>query len=265
MILVYFLIAHWFLSLFCQTFFLHRYAAHRMFTLSKFWEKSFYLATFVLQGSSALNPRAYAIMHRLHHAYSDTDDDPHTPRAGSLYKMVKRMLDKYNGLRTGRIEPSSKFTQNLPQWKYIDDLIEYWPTRILFGTLYTCVYFHYMTSFWWLLLLPVHYLMGPIHGTIVNWCGHRFGYRNYEIEDDSKNTLVWDVLMMGELYQNNHHKNPNRMNFAVRWFELDPGFLLSKCLSFLRIIKPVEVAVKKNRENSPADTLLTSPQAAQIL
>ncbi|HET6267738.1 MAG TPA: acyl-CoA desaturase, partial [Acidobacteriota bacterium] len=29
-----FFIGHWFLSLFCQTFFLHRYAAHRMFTMS---------------------------------------------------------------------------------------------------------------------------------------------------------------------------------------------------------------------------------------
>ena len=40
-ILIFFL-AHWYLSLFAQTFFLHRYAAHQMFTMSKFWEKVFY-------------------------------------------------------------------------------------------------------------------------------------------------------------------------------------------------------------------------------
>ncbi|CAA9301254.1 MAG: Fatty acid desaturase; Delta-9 fatty acid desaturase, partial [uncultured Cytophagales bacterium] len=32
-----FFIAHWYLSLFCQTFFLHRYSAHKMFTMNKFW------------------------------------------------------------------------------------------------------------------------------------------------------------------------------------------------------------------------------------
>ena len=30
-----FFVAHWVLCVFCQTFFLHRYGAHRMFTMSK--------------------------------------------------------------------------------------------------------------------------------------------------------------------------------------------------------------------------------------
>lgn len=36
-----FFLAHWYLSLFAQTFFLHRYAAHQMFTMNKTWEKTF--------------------------------------------------------------------------------------------------------------------------------------------------------------------------------------------------------------------------------
>ena len=35
--------------------------------------------TYVFQGSSFLNPRAYAILHRMHHTYSDTEKDPHSP------------------------------------------------------------------------------------------------------------------------------------------------------------------------------------------
>ena len=30
------------------------------------------------------------------------------------------------------------------------------------------------------LLLPVHFLMGPFHGAIVNWAGHKYGYRNFK-------------------------------------------------------------------------------------
>jgi stearoyl-CoA desaturase (delta-9 desaturase) len=79
--------------------------------------------------------------------------------------------------------------------------------------------------------------MGPIHGFIVNWFGHTTGYRNYnDLKDNSKNTLPFDFLMMGELYQNNHHKKPNNINFAKRWFELDLGFLFSIILKKMRII-----------------------------
>jgi stearoyl-CoA desaturase (delta-9 desaturase) len=42
--------------------------------------------------------------------------------------------------------------------------------------------------------------------------------------------------MIGELYQNNHHKKPNDINFAVRLFELDFGFLISALLKKIRII-----------------------------
>ena len=88
-----------------------------------------------------------------------------------------------------------------------------------------------------LLLVPIHILMGPLHGFIVNWFGHKSGYRNFkEIPDNSKNTLPLDFLMMGELYQNNHHKMPQKSNFAVRWFEVDLGFTFAYILKKLKII-----------------------------
>ncbi|HJY23269.1 MAG TPA: hypothetical protein VJ279_10310, partial [Hanamia sp.] len=74
-----FFFCHWFFSLFFHSFFLHRFASHKMFTTSKNWERAFYLMTWFTQGSSYLVPRAYAVMHRMHHAYSDTEKDPHSP------------------------------------------------------------------------------------------------------------------------------------------------------------------------------------------
>jgi len=49
-----FLVGHWYLSAFCQTFFLHRYASHRMFSMPLFWERFFYALTFLTQGTSYL-------------------------------------------------------------------------------------------------------------------------------------------------------------------------------------------------------------------
>jgi stearoyl-CoA desaturase (delta-9 desaturase) len=49
--------------------------------------------------------------------------------------------------------------------------------------------------------------------------------------------LPVDLLMMGELYQNNHHKTPNNRNFAHRWFEIDLGCLLASFLQKLNVIQ----------------------------
>ena len=56
-----FFIGHWLSSVFFQTFFLHRYGAHKQFTMSERWERIFYFATWLTQGSSFLEPRGYAI------------------------------------------------------------------------------------------------------------------------------------------------------------------------------------------------------------
>ena len=87
------------------------------------------------------------------------------------------------------------------------------------------------------LLLPIHFFMGPIHGALVNWCGHKYGYSNYDNDDHSKNSLPLDFLMMGELFQNNHHKSPNDANFAKKWFELDPTWYIIRFLHAVRIIR----------------------------
>ena len=71
------LILHWYLSLFFQTIFLHRYASHNMFKMTPFVEKVFYFLTFLFQGSSFLHPAAYGVMHKRHHALSF--HNPNTP------------------------------------------------------------------------------------------------------------------------------------------------------------------------------------------
>jgi len=50
------------------------------------------------------------------------------------------------------------------------------------------------------------FFYGTVHGAIVNWCGHKYGYSNYDNADHSKNTVPIDIFLMGELMQNNHHK-----------------------------------------------------------
>jgi stearoyl-CoA desaturase (Delta-9 desaturase) len=249
-IIIAFFIAHWYLSLFCQSFFLHRYAAHKMFIMNAFWEKFFHIFSWACQGSSYLSPRAYAILHRMHHAFSDTEHDPHSPHhTENLFTMMWKTKNIYNAYLNYEIKPEERFSAGIPEWKKMDKIGDSWASRIGWGAFYVLFYFYFITvadaayTHWIMyFLLPVHFLMGPVHGAIVNWSGHKYGYSNFDNHDKSKNSLLLDFLMLGELFQNNHHKLPKRANFAVKWYEFDPTYPVVKLLHLFRIIKLKEVS-----------------------
>jgi stearoyl-CoA desaturase (delta-9 desaturase) len=260
MAILIFFVAHWQLSVFFQSFFLHRYGAHKQFTMSKTWEKIFHFLAWAVGGASYLSPRAYAILHRMHHAYSDTEKDPHSPVVTpNLFKMMWKTKVIYTGLRNGTTKPDPKFDGDTPSWPLLDGPLSSWPASIAWGTLYTLFYMHFATAWWQYLLVPVHYLLGPIHGAIVNWCSHKYGYRNFKSDDASKNTLVFDVLTMGELFQNNHHKFGQSPNFAARWFEIDPAYAAIRVFGWLGIIDLSRSQKMKYREAKAREAAAEAP------
>jgi len=233
-----FFFAHWFLSLFFHSFFLHRYGSHQMFTMSRGWEKFFFVMTFITQGSAFLEPRPYALMHRMHHAYSDTDRDPHSP--GNFKNVVTMMLQTartYRGITANKIVVDDQFQGNIPEWDSFMNIARKRIVGIVFGVIYIAYYYIFAPSPWFYLLLPIHFLMGPIQGAIVNWCGHKYGYVRYKnLGDNSRNTFPVDILLLGELYQNNHHKDPLNPNLAHRWYEFDPSYSIIWLMDKLGII-----------------------------
>jgi stearoyl-CoA desaturase (delta-9 desaturase) len=209
-----------------------------MFTTNKFYERVFHVLTFICQGSSYLNPRAYALLHREHHAYSDTEKDPHSPHFfKDVFQMMWHTAQSYKQHEKRIKEPEARFKGNYPEWRLLDYYGSTMISRILFGVIYVWFYITFAAYWWMFLLLPIHFLMGPIHGAIVNWCGHKYGYANFDNNDKSKNTTPFDFLMLGELFQNNHHRHPNSANFATRWFEFDPVYPVMKVLHWVRIIR----------------------------
>ncbi len=236
-----FFFGHWFASIFMQTFFLHRYAAHSMFEFtSPRWERFFHFMTIFSQGPSFLNPYGYAVLHRMHHAYSDTDRDPHSPHhSANFFDMMWKTKKTYDGFSYNRVAPAREFAAPTPQWPALDVLGQSWVFRIAAGASYALFYLAFVPEGMWYLylLLPIHWLMGPIHGSIVNWGGHKYGYVNFtKTKDKSRNTLPVDFLTMGELFQNNHHGRGTSPNFAFRWFEIDPAYQIMRVLEWAGVI-----------------------------
>ena len=238
MIVLIFFVVHWYISLFCQTFFLHRYAAHGAFIMSKGWERFFYILTFVTQGSSYMSARTYALLHRLHHAYTDTEDDPHSPSfSKNAFHLMNQTRIKYADIYNGKMQIEEKFLKNLPDWPAFERFAHPWMTRVAWIIVYCAFYYFFATSPWQYLLLPITIMIGPVHGAIINWFAHKYGSVNFSLNNTSRNLFYIDVLMLGEAYHNNHHKFPSSINFGVKRNEIDPIYFVILFFNKLGVIR----------------------------
>lgn len=207
--------------------------------MSPAMEKVFFVLTWIFQGSNYLSPYGYGVMHRMHHAYADTPNDPHSPKYDeTIWKMMWKTKTIYSDITNKTVEVDKRFTDGVPEWTWFDKMARSWQSRVLWGALYVGVYFVFADVWWLWLLLPIQFALSPIHGAIINWFAHKYGYRNFEVGDTSRNFLPVDVLMMGESYHNNHHKHGNRANFGgFRWHEIDPTYIVIKLLDKVGVIE----------------------------
>ncbi len=235
---VLFFVLHWYLSLFCQTFFLHRYASHKQFTMQKGWEKFFYVFSWICQGSSYLSPEAYGIMHRMHHAYADTEQDPHSPSFDSNpFSMMWRTRLVYNSIFDREAEIDERFLGDLPGWRAFDVFASNNATRTGWILIYITIYLLIDPAWYWYLLIPLHVVMGPLHGVVINWFAHELGYQNFKVNDTSKNLFPIDLLMLGEGLHNNHHKRAFSPNFGFKKWEFDPTYPIIRVFNGLGVIR----------------------------
>jgi stearoyl-CoA desaturase (delta-9 desaturase) len=178
----------------------------------------------------------------MHHAFADTENDPHSPKYDeTIWKMMWKTKTIYSDIANKRIPLEIRFTEGVPDWQAFDKFARSWPSRLFWGLSYFTVYLIFANVWWLWILLPIQFLMSPVHGAIINWFAHKYGYRNFSVGDTSKNFLPVDFLMMGESYHNNHHKYGSRANFGgIRWHEIDPTYLVIKLLDKLNVVQIVK-------------------------
>ena len=229
---------HWYVSFFLQSFFHHRYAAHRHFEMSSTAEKYFYIFCFLAHGSSYISPYAYGIMHRLHHMHTDTLEDPHSPSYHpGFFGTMLQTRNSYNNIFIGKTIVNDKLKKDLPEWKSFEKFAHNWITRVGWSLLYVGIYFFLVTQWCMWLFLPITITLATFQGTIINWWAHKFGYVNYPMANTSTNILPFDFLFIGDAYHNNHHKFPGRVKNSHRWFEIDPIYGITCFLQKINVVK----------------------------
>ena len=220
------------------TIFLHRCQAHRALDLHPVVAHFF---RFWLWLTTGMVTKAWAAIHRKHHAKCETPEDPHSPQVLGLAKVLWEGAELYKA-EAKNAETLERYGHGTP-----DDWLE--------RRLYTP---HANKGILLMLVLDL-VLFGPIGLTIwavqmiwipffaagvINGVGHYWGYRNFACEDASTNIVPWGILIGGEELHNNHHAYGSSARLSNRWYEFDIGWLYIRTLEIIGLARVKKVAPK---------------------
>lgn len=223
------------ITIFTVTIFLHRCQAHRSLELHPIVSHFFRLWLWL---STGMVTKAWAAIHRKHHAKVETAEDPHSP----VVKGLKVVM--FQGAELYRKEARNKETLE----RYGEGTPDDWLERH--------VYTKHSAAGIVVMLVINLLLFGPLGLTIwafqmawipfwgagvVNGIGHFWGYRNFEVKDNSRNVSPWGIFIGGEELHNNHHAFGTSAKFSVKWWEVDIGWAFIRLLQVFGLAKPKKV------------------------
>lgn len=231
----------------------HRQLTHRSFK-TPLWLEHYYvvLALCCLQDT----PATWVANHRMHHANSDKENDPHSPLVSFWWSHFGWLFRRNMALSPLALHG-----------KYARDILsDPWYLRLERGMMSEFIFIGHALLFtaagavvgWmqqgtWLGSLQMALSMliwGVIVRTYVIWhitqsvnsLAHLFGYRSYETTDNSRNNWLVGILAMGEGWHNNHHAEPSAARQQRRWWEIDMIFyeiwLLERLGLATDVVKP---------------------------
>ena len=228
----------------------HRLLAHRSFTCPRWLE-----CTFIILGVCCLeeSPTVWVSVHYQHHRESDQELDPHTPREGLLWAHIGWMVLKSDNAASGPLitrygkdligDPFYAWLEVSDNW--IKVAIASWAAffvagfagvALTGGGLWDAVQFGSSLLVWGAAVRTAMVW----HATwSVNSVTHRWGYRNYETPDDSRNNLLVAVVASGEGWHNNHHAHMRSARHGHTWREPDLTWLIIRALMALGLARDV--------------------------
>jgi stearoyl-CoA desaturase (delta-9 desaturase) len=208
---------------------MHRYAIHRQFYLNPKVEYSMKILYWLLFGVVS---KEFIVQHRKHHEYSDTWTDPHTPKFGFWKLLLICLIPSF--FCPYKITVSSQDYERYGVYNY-NTFVDRFPRLgvLVFLIISLLLFGWYGIVTWTVHLFVVNFLTI----TTITVFGHSFGYRNFNLNDYTKNIVPIGIVCVGEEMHNNHHMNSKRCNFAVNKNEFDLGFYYLKILNKFKLVE----------------------------
>ena len=218
------------------TIYLHRCQAHRALDLHPVVSHFF---RFWLWIATGMVTKAWAAIHRKHHARVETVEDPHSPQIYGIRKLLLEGAELYRK-EARNPETMEKYGSGTPE-DWIERHIYSQHDRI--GISIMLVANFVLFGFIGLTIWAVQMIWIPfLAAGVINGIGHYWGYRTFQPEDASTNIVPWGILIGGEELHNNHHAYATSARFSIRWYEFDIGWYYIRALEVLGLAQVKKVA-----------------------
>jgi stearoyl-CoA desaturase (Delta-9 desaturase) len=215
----------YFLRMFAITAGYHRYFSHRAYKTSRGMQ--LFLAVL---GTTATQKGAlwWASTHRIHHRYSDTEHDVHSPiRRGFFWSHAGWWLSGRHETTHHELIPD---LAGYPELRWVDR----WSVLGPLGMIALLLALGGFDAFLWGYVVSTCFLL---HGTFtINSLAHVFGSRRYATTDTSRNNLLLALVTMGEGWHNNHHHYMNSASQGFYWWEIDASFYVLKLMEKVGLV-----------------------------
>jgi len=239
----------------------HRLWSHEAYDASPLLELGLMAgASGALQGSAIWWSR----LHRAHHRYTDTDDDPYDSRRGFFFAHMGWMFFKKSKV------PAGISVKDLKQKSALT-----WQNRnfVWFGPFMAFLFPGIVAHIGWndfrggLLWAGFVRLFLLYHATwCVNSVAHYFGDQPFDDTLSARNNILNAFVTMGEGYHNFHHEFPNDFRNGIRWWQYDPTKWLIAAMDFFGLAYNLKRFPDKEIEICEARTrYIQSSQALQRL
>ena len=226
----------------------HRLLTHRSLAVPKWLEHVLVaIALLSLEGP----PIQWVATHRLHHRWSDEEQDPHSPtrsffwaHMGWLFVNWQNQLAATTYARDVSRDPFYRWLQVGLRWfaVYVAHVALFWGVAVLgtwWGTGDLAAALHTGASVVvWGVLVRQLYVWHVTWG--INSVTHRFGYRSYETSDGSRNNWLLGLLGAGEGWHNNHHHDQASASNWHRPWEIDYTYMLIRLLEVFGLATEVK-------------------------
>lgn len=219
----------------------HRYFAHKSFET-----KPVIRATLAILGSmGGQGPIIYWVAnHRLHHGYSDKQQDPHSPRRGIWHAHVGWLFDH-------ETPNSAYFAGDLLRDPTLFKLNRLYPLWLILGSAIPTLIGWGLTGTWrgalggllWGGLVPIFLVQNAMFS--INSICHKFGRQPFNTHDESRNNVWLALPTFGQSWHNNHHAFPSSARTGLFRWQVDPGGWVIGILKSLGLAWNVKIPTKE--------------------
>lgn len=216
----------------------HRYFSHRSYKTSRWFQFMLgFLGTTAVQNG----PLWWSAHHRLHHKYSDTENDVHSPISGTIWwSHVGWILSKkFNRTEHRLVADLARY----PEIRFLDKFHLIGPITLgvllyIAGSLLETHAPSLGTSGWQLVVWGM--FIGTTilyHGTFtVNSVAHLWGSRRFKTSDASRNNPLIALITLGEGWHNNHHRYMSSERQGFYWWEIDISHMILTTMSWVGLV-----------------------------